>query len=68
MPHPAGSSDTSGLGAQSVLGPFIVATRESRQGFPRRLAVALCLRGGVLCRAALERGLCLPRPWDARSQ
>ena len=34
-----------------------VATRESRQGFPRRLAVALRLRGGLLRRAVLEHSL-----------
>jgi hypothetical protein len=53
------SSDTSGLRTQSALGPFLccaaTATSKSRQGFPRRLAVALRLRGGVLRRAVLER-------------
>ena len=29
--------------------------RKNRQGFPRRLAVALRLRGGLLRRAVLER-------------
>ena len=55
---PAGSSDTSGLGTTPAPGPFLVgcvATRKSRQGFPRRLAVALRLRGGLLRRAAFER-------------
>ena len=56
---PSRSSDTSGLGTQSAQGPFLccvaAATSKSRQGFPRRLAVALRLRGGMLRRAVLER-------------
>ena len=33
----------------------MIPTRKSRQGVPRRLAVALRLRGGLLRRAVLER-------------
>ena len=36
-------------------GRFVLATRKSRQGFPRRPAVALRLPGGLLRRAVLER-------------
>jgi hypothetical protein len=36
-------------------GRFFLATRKSRQGFPRRPAVALRLLGGLLRRAVLER-------------
>ena len=64
MPHPAGSSDTSGLGTQPAPGPFLCAIyleHAKAAGVNRRLAVALLLRGGVLRRAVLERGLCLPR-------
>jgi hypothetical protein len=34
---PVGSSDTSGPGMSPVPGPFLLPTRKSRQGFPRRL-------------------------------
>ena len=44
-----------------------VATRKSRQGFPRRLAVALRLHGGVLRRAVSN--VAVPTlSWDARPQ
>jgi hypothetical protein len=64
MPHPAGSSDTSGLGTQPAPGPFLCAVYleyAKAAGVNRRLAVALLLRADVLRRAVLERGLCLPR-------
>ena len=54
MPHPAGSSDTSGLGAQSASGTFLVAHTQKPPGLDRRPAVALRLRGGLLRRAVLE--------------
>jgi len=43
----------------------MIPTRKSRQGVPRRLAVALRLRGGLLRRAVSN--VAVPAlPWDAR--
>jgi hypothetical protein len=43
----------------------MISTRKSRQGVPRRLAVASRLRGGLLRRAASN--VAVPAlPWDAR--
>jgi hypothetical protein len=73
MPHPAGSSDTSGLGTQSAPGPFLCcvahshttkAAKVSLDGSPLR-----CVCVEVCCVERCSKNVAVPTlPWDARSR